>query len=56
MLAGMFEKASCPLGATAWSVKRALKLGSSHIGANRRASGASNCVASIRDFDPSLLV
>ena len=43
-------------GATADSLNLALKLGSSHIGAKRRASGASNCVASIRAFDPSLLV
>ena len=46
--AGMLLIARCPLGAVAVRRNLALKAGSSHIGAKRRASGASNWVNSPR--------
>ena len=45
---GMLLKLDWPFGVTAVSEKVALAAGSSHIGANRRASAGSNWVTTIR--------
>jgi hypothetical protein len=45
---GMFEYADSPAGINTSSANVALADGSSHIGAKRRPSDTSNCVASMR--------
>ena len=50
---GMLETTICLAGVAAVSVKLALIAGSSHIGAKRRASDASNCVTIMRCLPPA---
>ena len=48
LVTGMFEIAVWPVGTDTATSQVALRAGSSHIGASRRASAGSICVASIR--------